>query len=109
LARPVPTVNYTLSDSEIEDLKLKLLGSGLTRTGINKYSGIVHEPLEDLMLRIGCKWLPESIKLLEIDWIGNERTILKKSSLRHFNQIQNGLTKKVSIADLIVLGWKCRN
>ncbi len=29
---PVPTVEYTLTDSEIEDLKVKLLNSGLTRT-----------------------------------------------------------------------------
>ena len=34
---PVPTVDYTLSDAEIEELKAKLLNSGLTRSRTNQY------------------------------------------------------------------------
>jgi catalase-peroxidase len=29
---PIPTVNYTLSDGEVQELKEKLLNSGLTKT-----------------------------------------------------------------------------
>ena len=99
---PVPTVDYTLSDSEIEELKMKLLRSGLTRTELINTAWDSARTFRGSDLRGGANGA--RIQLApQIDWIGNEPERLEKV-LATLTQIQNGLTKKISIADLIVLG-----
>ncbi len=99
---PVPAVDYTLSDAEIEDLKKKLLESGLTHAELintawdsaRNYRGSDHRGGAN-----GARIRLEPQK----DWEANEPKRLEKV-LNVLSEIQGGLDKKVSIADLIVLG-----
>jgi len=99
---PIPKVNYTLSDSEIEELKEKLLNSGLTRSELINTAWDSARTFRGSDFRGGANGA--RIRLApQKDWIGNEPERLQKV-LNTLTQIQTGLTKKVSIADLIVLG-----
>ena len=99
---PVPTVDYTLNDSEIEELKEKLLNSGLTRTELINTAWDSARTYRGSDFRGGANGA--RIRLApQKDWEGNEPTRLKKV-LDKLTEIQSGLSKKVSIADLIVLG-----
>lgn len=99
---PVPTVNYTLSDAEIEDLKGKLLKSGLTRTELITTAWDSARTFRGSDFRGGANGA--RIRLApQKDWEGNEPERLNKV-LNRLTEIQAGLAKKVSIADLIVLG-----
>ncbi|MDE0535008.1 catalase/peroxidase HPI [Tenacibaculum sp. L6] len=99
---PVPTVDYTLSTTEIEELKDKLLNSGLTRTELINTAWDSARTYRGSDFRGGANGA--RIRLApQKDWEGNEPTRLKKV-LDKLTEIQSGLSKKVSIADLIVLG-----
>jgi catalase-peroxidase len=99
---PVPTVDYTLSDAEIEDLKNKLLKSGLTRTELINTAWDSARTFRASDYRGGANGA--RIRLApQKDWPGNEPDRLQKV-LTKLTEIQAGLSKKVSIADLIVLG-----
>ena len=99
---PVPKVSYTLSDSEIEELKEKLLNSGLTRTELINTAWDSARTFRGSDYRGGANGA--RIRLTpQKDWIGNEPERLQKV-LDTLTKIQSGLTKKVSLADLIVLG-----
>ncbi|CAM1339541.1 catalase/peroxidase HPI [Tenacibaculum aestuarii] len=99
---PVPTVDYTLSETEIEELKEKLLNSGLTRTELINTAWDSARTFRHSDFRGGANGA--RIRLApQKDWEGNEPTRLKKV-LDKLAEIQSGLSKKVSIADLIVLG-----
>ncbi|WP_435254397.1 catalase/peroxidase HPI [Tenacibaculum sp. A30] len=99
---PVPTVDYTLSTTEIEELKEKLLNSGLTRTELINTAWDSARTYRGSDFRGGASGA--RIRLApQKDWEGNEPTRLKKV-LDKLTEIQSGLSKKVSIADLIVLG-----
>ena len=99
---PVPTVDYTLSTTEIEELKEKLLNSGLTRTELINTAWDSARTYRGSDFRGGANGA--RIRLApQKDWEGNEPTRLKKV-LDKLTEIQSGLSKKVSIADLIVLG-----
>ncbi len=99
---PVPKVDYTLTDSEIEELKEKLLNSGLTRTELINTAWDSARTFRGSDFRGGANGA--RIRLApQKDWIGNEPERLQKV-LNTLTNIQNGLAKKVSIADLIVLG-----
>ncbi len=99
---PIPKVDYTLSDSEIEELKEKLLNSGLTRSELINTAWDSARTFRGSDFRGGANGA--RIRLApQKDWIGNEPERLQKV-LNTLTQIQTGLTKKVSIADLIVLG-----
>ena len=99
---PVPTVDYTLSTTEIEELKGKLLNSGLTRTELINTAWDSARTYRGSDFRGGANGA--RIRLApQKDWKGNEPTRLKKV-LDKLTEIQSGLSKKVSIADLIVLG-----
>ncbi|MEC4003628.1 catalase/peroxidase HPI [Flavobacterium sp. SUN052] len=99
---PIPTVDYTLSDSEIEELKVKLLNSGLTRTELINTAWDSARTFRGSDFRGGANG--SRIRLApQKDWIGNEPERLQKV-LNKLTEIQSGLSKKVSIADLIVLG-----
>ena len=98
---PIPTVNYTLSESEIEDLKAKLLNCGLTRTELINTAWDSARTFRYSDYRGGANGA--RIRLApQKNWEGNEPKRLEKV-LSKLTEIQSGLNKKVSIADLIVL------
>jgi catalase-peroxidase len=99
---PVPKVAYTLSDAEIEDLKIKLLNSGLTRTELINTAWDSARTFRGSDFRGGANG--SRIRLApQKDWLANEPERLQRVLLK-LAEIQAGLSKKVSIADLIVLG-----
>lgn len=99
---PIPTVNYTLSDTEIDELKEKLLNCGLTPTMLINTAWDSARTFRGSDLRGGANG--GRIRLApQKDWEGNEPERLQKV-LSKLTEIQSGLQKKVSIADLIVLG-----
>ena len=99
---PIPTVDYTLSDAEITDLKVKLLNCGLSETDLintawdsaRTYRGSDHRGgANGARVRLA----PQN------NWQGNEPARLAKV-LSTLETLQASLTKPVSLADLIVLG-----
>jgi catalase-peroxidase len=99
---PVPSVDYTLSDAEIADLKTKLLNSGLSVAELVATAWDSARTFRGSDFRGGANGA--RIRLTpQKDWEGNEPTRLQKV-LQVLAGIQANLSKKVSIADLIVLG-----
>lgn len=99
---PIPTVDYILSETEIEELKEKLLNSGLTRTELINTAWDSARTFRGSDFRGGANG--SRIRLApQKDWVGNEPERLQRV-LQKLTEIQSGLVKKVSIADLIVLG-----
>ncbi|ALH94398.1 catalase/peroxidase HPI [Acinetobacter equi] len=99
---PIPTVDYTLSEAEIDELKAKLLNSGLTSEELISTAWDSARTYRGSDFRGGANGA--RIRLApQKDWEGNEPARLAKV-LAKLEEIQAGLAKKVSIADLIVLG-----
>lgn len=99
---PIPAVDYTLSDAEIQELKEKLLNCGLTRTELINTAWDSARTFRGSDFRGGANGA--RIRLApQKDWEGNEPMRLEKV-LNRLSEVQAGLVKKVSIADLIVLG-----
>lgn len=99
---PIPQVDYQLSVTEIEDLKVKLLNSGLTRAELINTAWDSARTFRGSDFRGGANGA--RIRLTpQKNWVGNEPETLQKV-LNKLTEIQTGLSKKVSIADLIVLG-----
>lgn len=99
---PIPTVDYTISDAEIEDLKTKLLNSGLTRTELINTAWDSARTFRGSDFRGGANGARIRLEPMK-NWEGNEPARLEKV-LNKLTEIQSTLDKKVSIADLIVLG-----
>lgn len=98
----VPAVDYSLSDAEVEDLKTKILNSGITRTELINTAWDSARTFRGSDYRGGANGA--RIRLApQKDWAGNEPDRLQKV-LNALTAIQSGLQKKVSMADLIVLG-----
>lgn len=99
---PIPAVNYTLSEHEIETLKAQLLNSGLTRAELINTAWDSARTFRSSDYRGGANGA--RIRLApQKDWAGNEPERLQKV-LKVLISIQSGFAKKVSMADLIVLG-----
>ncbi|MBV7433936.1 catalase/peroxidase HPI [Cardiobacteriaceae bacterium TAE3-ERU3] len=99
---PIPAVDYTLSDAEIAELKDKLLNSGLSATDLINTAWDSARTYRGSDYRGGANGA--RIRLApQKDWAGNEPERLQRV-LAKLEEIQAGLDKKVSIADLIVLG-----
>ncbi|RUO81430.1 catalase/peroxidase HPI [Idiomarina tyrosinivorans] len=99
---PIPKVDYTLSDKEIADLKQQLLGSGLTSYELISTAWDSARTYRGSDYRGGANGA--RIRLApQKDWHGNEPAKLAKV-LQTLEKLQAGLDKKVSLADLIVLG-----
>jgi catalase-peroxidase len=99
---PIPAVDYILTESEIEELKSKLLNCGLSRTELINTAWDSARTFRGSDFRGGANGA--RIRLSpQKDWEGNEPERLKKV-IEKLTEIQSGLDKKVSIADLIVLG-----
>lgn len=99
---PIPTVDYTLSDVEIASLKVKLLNSGLSSADLITTAWDSARTYRGSDFRGGANGA--RIRLApQKDWEGNEPARLA-TVLAKLEEIQATLVKKVSIADLIVLG-----
>ncbi|MCP5148397.1 MAG: catalase/peroxidase HPI [Pseudomonadales bacterium] len=99
---PVPPVDYTLSEAEIVDLKVKILASGLSVSDLVSTAWDSARTFRGSDYRGGANG--GRIRLApQKDWQGNEPDRLQRV-LEVLAGIQAGLGKKVSMADLIVLG-----
>ncbi|MFY8112193.1 MAG: catalase/peroxidase HPI [Flavobacterium sp.] len=99
---PIPKVEYTLSDAEIEELKVTLLNSGLNRTELINTAWDSARTFRGSDFRGGANGA--RIRLApQKDWLANEPERLQKV-ITKLTEIQASLPKKVSLADLIVLG-----
>ena len=99
---PIPKVDYSLSEAEIEELKSKLLNSGLTSAELINTAWDSARTFRGSDFRGGANGA--RIRLApQKDWTGNEPERLQKV-LNKLIEIQSQLTTKVSLADLIVLG-----
>jgi len=99
---PVPSVDYTLSEDEIQRLKATILQSGLSREDLINTAWDSARTFRCSDFRGGTNGA--RIRLSpQKDWVGNEPERLARV-LAQLSEIQSGLSKKVSIADLIVLG-----
>ncbi len=99
---PIPAVDYTLSEAEIDELKTSLINSGLTPVELINTAWDSARTFRCSDFRGGANGA--RIRLApQREWEGNEPERLKKV-LSILEKIQAGLKKKVSLADLIVLG-----
>ncbi len=99
---PVPAVSYTLTEAEIEDLKTKILTSGLSKSELINTAWDSARTFRGSDFRGGANGA--RIRLApQKDWEGNEPDRLQRV-LQKLKQIQTSLSQEVSIADLIVLG-----
>ncbi|MEH6735714.1 MAG: catalase/peroxidase HPI [Shewanella sp.] len=99
---PVPQVDYSLTEQEVTDTKAKILASGLSIAELVATAWDSARTFRGSDFRGGANGA--RIRLApQKDWQGNEPTRLQKV-LAVLTTIQAGLTKPVSIADLIVLG-----
>ncbi|MDO9150069.1 MAG: catalase/peroxidase HPI [Methylotenera sp.] len=99
---PVPKADYSLSEPEIAELKATLLNSGLSVSELVSTAWDSARTFRGSDYRGGANGA--RIRLApQKNWEGNEPARLQKV-LSVLANIQAGLSKKVSIADLIVLG-----
>ncbi|MCF8321174.1 MAG: catalase/peroxidase HPI [Flavobacterium sp.] len=99
---PIPAVDYTLTDKEIEDLKATILNSGLTRAELINTAWDSARTFRGSDFRGGANGARISLEPQK-NWHGNEPARLEKV-LNKLTEINAGLGNKISIADLIVLG-----
>ncbi|AMA48752.1 catalase/peroxidase HPI [Flavobacterium covae] len=99
---PIPVVDYKLNDAEIEELKIKLLNSGLTKTELINTAWDSARTFRSSDFRGGANG--SRIRLApQKKWEGNEPQRLEKV-LNKLQEIKIELAHNISIADLIVLG-----
>lgn len=99
---PIPTVDYKLSEAEIEDLKDKILHCGLSSAKLISTAWDSARTFRCSDYRGGANGARIRLEP-QLNWEGNEPEKLKKV-LGKLEQIQLAYPKKVSMADLIVLG-----
>ncbi len=98
---PVPAVDYTLSDAEVTDIKAKILAAGVSGADLIATAWDSARTFRASDYRGGANGA--RIRLApQKDWEGNEPARLQ-SVLSMLEGIQAGLSKPVSMADLIVL------
>jgi catalase-peroxidase len=99
---PIPSVSYTLSDTEIANLKETLLNSGLSASELITTAWDSARTFRGSDFRGGANGA--RLRLApQKDWEGNEPARLDKV-IDVLTQVQSTLDKPVSLADLIVLG-----
>jgi catalase-peroxidase len=99
---PIPKASSKLNKAKVKKLKKELLNSGLTRTELIITAWDSARTFRGSDFRGGANGA--RIRLSpQKDWEGNEPKRLEKV-LKKLTEIQAGLKKKVSLADLIVLG-----
>lgn len=98
---PIPAVDYSLTKSEIADLKARILNSGLSESDMIATAWDSARTFRGSDFRGGANGA--RIRLApQKDWAGNEPERLQKV-LKVLENVQSNLEKPVSIADLIVL------
>lgn len=99
---PIPVVNYTLTDSDINSLKNKIQASGLSMSQLVATAWASASTYRGSDMRGGANGA--RIRLApQKDWEVNNPAELAKV-LEIYTSIQSDFSKTVSIADLIVLG-----
>jgi catalase-peroxidase len=99
---PVPTVDYELTDEEIENIKVLILDSGLTVSELVTTAWASASTFRGSDFRGGANGA--RVRLApQKDWEVNQPEQLLKV-IGVLEDIQNQLDQKVSLADLIVLG-----
>ncbi len=99
---PVPKVDYTLSDLEVKELKEQLLNSGLSKSDLITTAWDSARTFRGSDFRGGANGA--RLRLApQKDWTGNEPERLQKV-LQKLSEVQAQSSKKISMADLIVLG-----
>jgi catalase-peroxidase len=99
---PIPAVDYTLTDAEISNLKTTLLNCGVSAADLINTAWDSARTYRGSDKRGGANGA--RIRLTpQKDWQGNEPERLA-SVLSALEKVQAGLSKPVSVADLIVLG-----
>ena len=99
---PIPAADYSLTESDIEELKTHILGKGLTTAELVATAWDSARTFRGSDFRGGANGA--RIRLApQKDWVGNEPERLQKV-LAVLEGIRAGFGKPVSIADLIVLG-----
>ncbi|MCL1091098.1 catalase/peroxidase HPI [Shewanella profunda] len=99
---PIPQVDYRLNDEDIATLKAKILATDLSVAELVATAWDSARTFRGSDFRGGANGA--RIRLApQKDWEGNEPARLQKV-LKVLTEIQASLSKKVSIADLIVLG-----
>jgi len=99
---PIPSVDYQLTDAEVTELKVKILATGLSVSELVATAWDSARTFRGSDFRGGANGA--RIRLApQKDWAGNEPARLQKV-LSALSQLQSSLSKKVSLADLIVLG-----
>jgi len=98
---PIPTVDYCLTDAEIAELKAKTLALGISPSDLIATAWDSARTFRGSDYRGGANGA--RIRLApQKDWEGNEPARLAKV-LAALETLQQSLSKKVSLADLIVL------
>jgi len=99
---PVPATDHKLTDAEVEDLKSKILDSGLTISELVTTAWASASTFRGSDMRGGANG--SRIRLApQKDWEVNQPQQLTKV-LHILEAIQDDMDNKVSLADLIVLG-----
>ncbi len=99
---PVPAVNYELTNAEVEKIKVMILDSGLTINELVTTAWASASTFRGSDMRGGANGARIRLAPLK-DWEVNQPEQLTKV-LSVLEDIQSHLEKKVSMADLIVLG-----
>ena len=99
---PVPSVDYRLDANEIAELKAKLLATGLSISELVATAWDSARTFRGSDFRGGANGARICLAP-QNDWSGNEPERLQKV-LQVLSALQASLSKKVSIADLIILG-----
>jgi len=100
---PLPSVDHELiNDEDIDELKEKILSSGLSLSRLVATAWCSASTFRGTDMRGGANGA--RIRLApQKDWVSNEPDQLKKA-LDVYEKIRKSFKKKVSLADLIVLG-----
>lgn len=99
---PIPAVNYTLSDSDIDTLKKSIAASGLSVSQLVSTAWASASTFRGSDMRGGANGARIRLEP-QRSWNVNNPTELNKV-LAVYEGIQNDFSGEVSIADLIVLG-----
>ena len=99
---PVPKVDYNWSETEIDELKSKILNSGLSNKELINTAWDSARTFRGSDYRGGANGARIRLNP-QRSWQGNEPQRLDKV-LNKLEEIRSGLDKSISMADLIVLG-----
>ncbi len=99
---PIPKSQYTLTESEIEDLKIKILNTDLSSSDLIKTAWDSARTFRNSDYRGGANGARIRLSPMN-NWEANEPERLQRV-LQGLAQLQSTLSKEISIADLIVLG-----